>query len=155
MKERKTLKDYVINIPKGIKKVITGVALLGMVSIIGSPQVHARDPQLEINNFATKIIVKGYATDPSKSGSDYVGMTMDTNHNGTFDCDDYNFRAKRVSKGKFSTSFDLLSLVAEGMSGNFTIALWDEIVNNCGCEWCDREGYHMTGELARGYGELY
>jgi hypothetical protein len=62
-----------------------------------------------------------------------------------------DFPAKPVS-GKFSETYSLsIGEMPEAVDSGVTwiACLWEKKVDNCGCEYCRRNGYHMEGRIAR------
>ncbi len=56
-------------------------------------------------------------------------------------------------KGKFTKDYNLKSLLdmanAANSSIKWIVCLWEKKVNNCGCQYCKRNGYHMEGRIAQ------
>ncbi len=65
-----------------------------------------------------------------------------------------DFPVKKVS-GKFSEHYTLsVYEMPEAVDAGVTwiACLWEKKVENCGCEYCKRNGYHMEGRIARAQG---
>lgn len=119
--------------------VVLLVACFSAIALAGS-----RVPRLTSTTHVEGIVVEGRASDRQ----DWVGCTIDSNANSEFDIDDFNAPAIQVASD-FKVSFNTVTMNRSDLVGRpYVVALWDDRVENCGCEYCERFGYHLVGRLA-------
>jgi len=139
-----TLKDIVAG------TVIVGAALLAMT---GETAEAGRSPYIgEVSGTTDMIVVKGLA---HRFNTDYLGVTIDSNRDGRFDIDDINLSAVPI-RGNFHESFFIAGYKLDhSLAGaGYLVSIWDGRVENCGCSWCDKYGYHLKGRMARKTGRI-
>jgi hypothetical protein len=118
------------------KRIIIGTALLSLAAA-----AICLAQSVEVKNMAnTQASVTGYA--PKKC---WLGVTAQWGGR------EKDFPVKRVS-GKFSENYalsigEMPGAVDAGVT--WIACLWEKKVDNCGCEYCQRNGYHMEGRIAR------
>jgi hypothetical protein len=104
---------------------------------------------LEVKQFSYPPTIKVYVAPSDKR--DYVGLTIDHNGDGEFTIEDANFAVQIVKKSSNIATFTIPTM---HYGKEFIVALWDEKVENCGCKWCNKKGYHLEGRLDRFYGTV-
>lgn len=121
---------------KKVNKVVIFSSILFFTITIS---IFAQD--VEIKKWAdASARVKGYTPEPC-----WLGVTA------IIDGREIDLKPKRVS-GNFSTFFALPlkeSINAVISEVTWIACLWEEKVEQCGCEYCRTQGYHLEGRLAR------
>jgi len=109
---------------------------------------------IEVKQYTVPPTIKVYVKVSDRR--DYVGLTIDSNGDGKFTEVDINFKAQRVSGSSNVAKFTFSNIYNfQAYYGNdFIVSLWDEKVEDCGCSWCDKYGYHLEGRLDRFYGTV-
>jgi len=78
---------------------------------------------------------------------DYVGFSLDYNGDGEYTTRDLDRDAIQVGKSIEQKSFFLPLGDMQLYGKSFVVSLWDEKVEDCGCIYCDKMGYHLEGRL--------
>lgn len=60
----------------------------------------------------------------------------------------WDLEAQWLRAGEFDVVLNLPNMRGAEVVG-YTVALWEERVEGCGCEYCRRNGYHLAGQVDR------
>jgi len=72
-----------------------------------------------------------------------ISMAGISEHEVTWD-----LPARPIRGGEFEEVWSFPGLAGVQVKA-FTVALWERRVDDCGCEYCKSNGYHLEGELDR------
>ncbi len=124
-----------------------GVIVFGLV-----PKLIANDGRIiEVKQYSVPPTIEVFVE--ASDRRDYVGLTIDSNGDGKFTEKDANYKAQRVGRSSSTAKFIIYNLLGS-YGKDFIVSLWDEKVEDCGCSWCDKYGYHLEGRLDRFYGTV-
>lgn len=125
-----------------MKKITLTLISLGFVYCLFSQNVEI-NVNKSSSSWGKMIVVEGYTSQKLYLGatvkfhSDYVYMA------------EFDFKDVPSVKGeiyeKFYIPADFISRIADGVY--WSVALWEKKVKNCGCKYCNKNGFHMEGRV--------
>ena len=139
------------NLRRLIGTTIASLGLLGVLAV--SPQKVKAEGRPKINSAANINSVKAVGYSPESTRTDYIGLTVDTDDNGSFDINDKDYFPRSVN-GEFNETFSIMADRDEVAGKRYIVSLWNRKVDDCGCNWCDKNGYHLENRLARDTGKI-
>jgi hypothetical protein len=123
--------------------IVRAIAVGFMLLLIGfsDNSEAARGASIEIvGDIEAMKAVRGYA--PRKL---WLGVTVEIGDT------ELDFKVKRVrkefSKTYMLSAYDMARAMDEGAT--WYAALWERKVKDCGCQYCEKNGYHMEGRVVR------